>query len=171
MLESSSDIRELSFAETRFAVGSDKRKNNPLDFQGGCDHSCESVMIIENSEPAGTRTQDLRIKSPLLYQLSYELRLHCNASCIEQGRTCLLDAPTNRPVKKTRRGIAQNRIRLISSLPASSGKVRKPGNSTQNKRIGQDSRHSPPVSQVTRSDDLQRRDTILNPLHEITCHQ
>ncbi len=35
---------------------------------GGC-----HVLAKEGSEGAGTRTLDLRIKSPLLYQLSYAL--------------------------------------------------------------------------------------------------
>src|SRR5436853_2992562 len=33
-----------------------------------------AACISKNSEAVGTRTQDLRIKSPLLYQLSYGLK-------------------------------------------------------------------------------------------------
>ena len=36
---------------------------------------CINTLVIKNlpSEPGGSRTHDLRIKSPLLYQLSYAL--------------------------------------------------------------------------------------------------
>ena len=34
---------------------------------------CEPEGAEGGSEPAGDRTRDLRIKSPLLYQLSYRL--------------------------------------------------------------------------------------------------
>ena len=40
-------------------------------------------LLSHNSDPAGTRTQDLRIKSPLLYQLSYRViqRRHRPRGC------------------------------------------------------------------------------------------
>ena len=83
---------------------------NPCD-AGVLVTDAKTVMMTKSSEPAGTRTQDLRIKSPLLYQLSYELRLHCNASCIEQGRI----SPHRRsvkygPPKKLAAENAQNKI-------------------------------------------------------------
>ncbi len=34
---------------------------------------------VTANEPGGIRTHDLRIKSPLLYQLSYGLNTACNA--------------------------------------------------------------------------------------------
>ncbi len=37
------------------------------------DASCNEVIQSKESDLAGTRTQDLRIKSLLLYQLSYEV--------------------------------------------------------------------------------------------------
>jgi hypothetical protein len=40
------------------------------------------LLGILRNEAAGTRTQDLRIKSPLLYQLSYNLKsLFSRRSC------------------------------------------------------------------------------------------
>jgi len=43
-----------------------------------------SRKIVNKTEAAGTRTQDLRIKSPLLYQLSYNLK--CFATTPSQTR-------------------------------------------------------------------------------------
>ncbi len=46
------------------------------------DYNLLPVPSIQKNEDAGTRTQDLRIKSPLLYRLSYVLAL-------EESRTFL----------------------------------------------------------------------------------
>ena len=47
--------------EVHFLTTRDKEANPP------------GARVIGKSEAVGTRTQDLRIKSPLLYQLSYSL--------------------------------------------------------------------------------------------------
>ena len=54
-------------------------------------------------EPAGNRTQDLRIKSPLLYQLSYRLdgRKIVGRAVSDEGRDPLC-GPALRPVRPTR---------------------------------------------------------------------
>ena len=72
--------------------------------------SFEPERRQKNSEPAGIRTQDLRIKSPLLYQLSYELRLHCLASCDEQG--AIMSPVGRKTVRKNRLNVkaAQTKI-------------------------------------------------------------
>ncbi len=43
----------------------------PRSAHNPCD--LEQLSCCVTSDPAGTRTQDLRIKSPLLYQLSYRV--------------------------------------------------------------------------------------------------
>jgi hypothetical protein len=54
---SASDEARATVAETVRALGG----------------AVESEVAVKLNDPAGARTQDLRIKSPLLYQLSYRV--------------------------------------------------------------------------------------------------
>ena len=39
--------------------------------------------LLQNNEPVGARTRDLRIKSPLLYRLSYRLKRKAESNASE----------------------------------------------------------------------------------------
>jgi hypothetical protein len=51
--------------------------------------------IRKNNDPGGSRTRDLRIKSPLLYQLSYRV---CNPIKLINRKVCLEGDSANRPI-------------------------------------------------------------------------
>jgi hypothetical protein len=65
----------------------------------GLSHERPAALVVganylKNGEPAGTRTQDPRLKRAMLYQLSYRLTEEC-ADCITAFSLCL-DRSMNR---------------------------------------------------------------------------